>query len=477
MKRYGIADYSEGIFWAIMSLLLSMFIAGGSWVMVIGLLGGLLLVIGAMYFYRGLVLILLVATPSFFVIINTFLKAKGVPVITAERGLLIFLLLIIFAKVCSGLYKVPKFSMLEKLMILLLVIVFLSYLSTFSYRSNYDLYQGAVLYFEAFITPFSAYLIARTLVWDEDQLKLFIWCISLLGGYLAIVAIGQYFFDFLYLTPTYLLVGEDTGRATSGFGSPVHFGQVMAAILVLTLFLYTIISKPPLKALLLVLMVFIFIGEGLSLTRASWLAMLVALAWIYIKDKKIRPLFTIGIVVGTLALVSIGPFLINWDILFTRALDISPIYNRFALWTTAGNMFLDNIIFGIGFGFNAFNDLKREYLFAIGPAALGKYALEPGVPHNEFLHILVMTGITGFISYILVYINAWKLCVKNIIKNNDGDNLSSRFSVYAQAILIIFFVSAMFADMWVYSYFLTLMFFILGVVANLNTKNRVLYER
>jgi O-antigen ligase len=157
--------------------------------------------------------------------------------------------------------------------------------------------------------------------------------------------------------------------------------------------------------------------------------------------------------------------LVQWDTIERRLTDISPIYNRLALWGTALNMAAHNPVLGVGYGYRTFNDAKLEYLVQVGPSALARYALEPGVPHNEFLHVLATTGIVGFAAHAAVIYQAWRLARRRRRADVPAGETASALPVYVQAMLLVYIVSGMFAELFYFKYFLTLIFFMLGVLA------------
>ncbi len=351
-------------------------------------------------------------------------------------------------------------------MLAMLCIAVVSWASTAPRKSGHDLYQGVVLFIEGYVTPYAAYLLARTLTWTEREIKRLLAGLAALAVYLLAVGAGQYFFGFLLLSPTYLGVGLDTDRAASGFGSPVEFGHVMACLTLLCLLLHTHTRDAGARALVLLAAVAAAAGVALSLTRACWLGATVALVYLFWRDARVRRVLASAALAGAAALVIALPMLMRTQVFEQRLTEMTPIYNRLALWSTAANMIVHNPLFGVGFGHRNFNDHKREYAVAVGPAALGKYALNVGVPHNEFLHIFAMTGAVGFGAYAMVYVSALRLTRRWVRGPPGSAALLPRLALYVQAMLLVFLVGGMVSEMWTYRYLLTLIFFMLGILAS-----------
>lgn len=479
--RIALADVFETCLWAFVVLVFSYLLSGGAWVLCGGLLGALLLLIGTLYAPKALTVLWLLGMPSVFVVLDAQVKAGGIPIITADRGLMAALVLAMLLGLLLRRRQWPRLNGIEKWMMAMLLVVMLSFLSTVPRKSGHDLYQGIVLFIEGYVTPYAGYLLARSQTWSERDLRNLLKGLAVLAVYLAAVGAAQYFFGFLYLSPTYLGVGLDTDRAASGFGSPVEFGHVMACLTLLCLLLHTSTRDPGARALVLLAGVCAVAGVALSLTRACWLSASLALLYLFWNDPRVRRVLVTGALVAGIGLAIALPMVMRTQVFEQRLTELTPIYNRLALWSTAANMIAHNPVFGVGFGYRTFNDQKREYLVSFGPAALGKYALQPGVPHNEFLHVFAMTGGVGFLAYTMVYVSALRLTRRwtrgppgatDAIADTPTDTpteatgLLARLAVYVQAMLVIFVVGGLVSEMWTFRYLLTLIFFMLGILAS-----------
>ena len=464
--RYGLGEMLETALWAGVVVVFAYFMAGGAWALAGGLLGALLLTAATLHARKALVVLWLLGMPSLFILVDQQIKGSGIPIVTADRGLMAALVLALLLGLALRRRRLPAPSALEKWMLAMLCIAVVSWASTAPRKSGHDLYQGVVLFIEGYVTPYAAYLLARTLTWTEREVKRLLVGLAGLAVYLLAVGAAQYFFGFLLLSPTYLGVGLDTDRAASGFGSPVEFGHVMACLVLLCLLLHTHTRDAGARALVLLAAVAAAAGVALSLTRACWLGATLALVYLFWRDARVRRVLASAALAGVAALVIALPMLMRTQVFEQRLTEMTPIYNRLALWSTAANMIVHNPLFGVGFGHRNFNDHKREYAVAVGPAALGKYALNVGVPHNEFLHVFAMTGVVGFGVYVMVYVSALRLTRRWVRGPPGTAALLPRLALYVQAMLLIFLVGGMVSEMWTYRYLLTLIFFMLGILAS-----------
>ena len=88
--------------------------------------------------------------------------------------------------------------------------------------------------------------------------------------------------------------------------------------------------------------------------------------------------------------------------------------HRIAIWRFSFELFKDNPIFGTGVG--AFTNAFSDNFLAEYQAAIGKTA-HPDSVHNEYLQMLVTTGICGFISYMGMLISLFVRAIKCVFKN------------------------------------------------------------
>lgn len=456
----------EWVMWVGCCLGFAYFVASGAWVFAAATLGAILFTVTVLHAHRSLIVLWLLSMPTLFVQTDRFIKGAGVPVVTSDRALMGLLIGFLVLRVVASGSRLPRLSSLEKWMIALLGIVVASYLSTVPERNATYLYQGAVLLVEGYVTPLAAYVLGRSQSWTDRELRRLLALFGVLAIYLTLVGILQYFFGVLIFSPTWLGVGTDTDRAASGFGSPVEFGLVMAMLLALSLLNLLGQRDAFVRMLALVATGAAAVGVGLSLTRAAWLAALVVVAWIFWKDKRSRGLITRGVVIGALAGIMAAAFLMRADVFERRLTELTPIYNRIALWSTAAAMIANHPLTGVGFGFRTFNDHKRENLVSVGPSAMGKYALEPGVPHNEFLHVFAMTGLTGFMAYVMVCRRAWGVTRDTARNPARAGTMRSALVPYVQSLMLVVLVGGMFSELWTFRYLLSLAMFMVGVLAS-----------
>lgn len=131
----------------------------------------------------------------------------------------------------------------------------------------------------------------------------------------------------------------------------------------------------------------------LTFTRGVWISFFIALlVGAILKSWKLAAKILVGVLIAaTLAFALVKP--IQDRILLS--LDPSTSYDseRLVLWKTNFYIFLENPFFGLGYGEN--RRYLRDYYDKLGVPE-GQFE---GHAHNQYLHFLAGTGVTGFLMY------------------------------------------------------------------------------
>jgi len=93
-----------------------------------------------------------------------------------------------------------------------------------------------------------------------------------------------------------------------------------------------------------------------------------------------------------------------------------------------------------------------------------QYAVYLGVPHNEYLHVAVMLGISGLILFLMILIRLVKLMFQ-IFHDKNENNLRRHLALYAGAIVIGLMFNSLFSDTYMQDYFWLLAYFLAGTAA------------
>ena len=162
------------------------------------------------------------------------------------------------------------------------------------------------------------------------------------------------------------------------------------------------------QAGLVFLSLFAIIALIFTGVRGAWVAMGVVLAVTFLKipvklQQKIYFMFALTII--SIAIFFVQPKLQN-TFVSGVTLKTQSVSERLLMWRSAGSMFLDYPLLGIGLG--NFGDLY-EQKYILPEAKEGRHPH----PHNIYLQTLSEAGILGFVSFVAVWAYAFTVLVRN----------------------------------------------------------------
>lgn len=476
--EYAISRLIERIFTFIsLAALLAAFaysLATGFWLGVAAILGGALLCAVLLYDSRLMVVGWIVSVPTICVIANNYVKV--IPVVTVDRLFFAIVLGLFFLGLIFDKTRRRGLLSVEKAILLFLTVCLASLIAHSFDRSQQTIIRDVALYIQGLFLPMMSLLIARQVRWDERGLQLLMVGLIGCGVLLGLFGFLQFLFKMSFFVPNYMEVVQnfdhhsgEARRTTGPFANAVEYGCVLGIFSVITLFWFLRARDPFIRGGLLAIMGFMLLALLISRARAAWLGTLIAFGFVFLLDKRSRPFLSVMALAGGFALALALPFIVQsgaFQAISNRAMEWSPIYNRIALSSTALNMFINNPIFGLGFGRSTFFEAKRLYLTSIGDVSAQFAGGGLSVPHNEFLHIMLMTGLTGIIPYILVLVHCFRLLKRSRQSVDEATWFAREFHPYLAGIFAVFLINAMSADIMWFSYLTTLHFFLFGVLAS-----------
>jgi len=254
-----------------------------------------------------------------------------------------------------------------------------------------------------FFAPLLLYFLARNLVKNRADFHVLLWSIVIFGFLAALYAIYE------QLTGNILFVGKETDTSTlrttlTGnlrllrglLGLAANFGRVFLTAIPIAFYLLFETRKPSLKLVLLFAIGILFIGMFLTYNRTSWLAMMIGLFVLQFFYKQFRVMYII------MALVAGVVLAVTWDSVSQSEIVEQRIsgdeaktegFNgRDILWQTAYRMWQAQPI--RGWGFERFEQVSGRFRPDGGRSNLN--AIE-----NDFLRIMVDTGLLGVVPYII----------------------------------------------------------------------------
>lgn len=252
--------------------------------------------------------------------------------------------------------------------------------------------------------PLSLYFFAKNLVQDEGDLHKLFWAATILGSAVAAYAIyeqttgnilflqeGQSASDlWVSYTANLRLIRGLLGRAS-------NFGRVLDATIPISFYLLFESKTVTRRVWLVGMLVVQAYGLFLTYNRTSWYALLLGLTIIQFLYPRFRKAYFV------IALVAVVVLWAAWDQVSESAVveervnsKVSTLEGREARWTAGYNMWRVKPIRGWGFG----QYEKQSGRFRTDGARENFVAIE-----NEYLHILVGSGLVGFLPYVLFLLN------------------------------------------------------------------------
>jgi O-antigen ligase len=463
-KRLNLFWLLEMIIWTGLCALFSLFIAKGAWVQVAGILAALMLFVMLTRYFHVLLCLWMAGIPTLFIFPNNVLH-DILSALTVDRILYGILMATLLGSWLLKRSRPVPTTAVEKAMWVFLAVATLSLLSTAMTKPSKAVYDGFVMLVQGVVMPYSAFVLAKNQVWTEKGMERFFLLLIGVGLYLTVAGVLQFFFQITFFMPRYIDFDVEMDRATGTFFSPTEYGGVLSVILMLALLLYARAKDAVYRMVLLGFSALFTLGILLTKTRAVWVALLVALGVVYWKDRRVRGVLGIAGILGGVALIIALPFLLNSELFERRIAEQEPIYNRIALYATGLNIVIHNPIFGIGFGKDSFREAKFDYISSFGDVS-AQWAAQPGVPHNELMLVLILTGLVGFTAYLIVLYRAYRLLDVAEAQSREKPMIRGELACFLKGAVFVYVTTGMFSDLIFFIYYVLLLYFILGMVAS-----------
>ena len=451
---------SEGAFWGFLALMLAYFVATGDWIGAAAIVAMAALGVVLVTDMKTLAMIWVVGQPTVFVFPNNLVA--GVPFFTVERGLFLILLglVIIRGLTRSGISR--PMNRLDWTALAFVGILTLSFLTTLPFKDMKTVRSDVALLFQCYLMPWLSIVIARRIDWTEQDALRLLRLMTVSGAILVVFGVLQYFLHVQWFTPRSFEVIHE-GRTTGTFGNAAEYGSVLSAMALLTLAQFAGARDPLFRAILLACFGAMVAAAVLALTRSPLLGLAVALLIVFFGDPRIRPFLIAMAIAGVSAATVVIPLVMDADAVTARFEEMESIYNRITLFATAGKMIAAHPVAGVGFGRYGFSDHKTDYLTGVGNIG-AEWAASIGIPHLEFIHIAVLTGLLGLGLYLL----ALKACFSSLwaaYTDVHASPFARTMALYVLAMLVSLVTSGLFVDFIAYNYFAALVYFLVGLTS------------
>ena len=447
------------LFALLLALAVAWCLASGFWIGAAAAIAAVAVTLCALTWPGLLPSVWLLGAPTLFVMVDNALQ--GIPVLYTGRGLFLVVAMFLAARFLLQPGSFARPGPVEKAIGFYLGVMILSFVAHLSTKTGADIKDDIVLMVEALLMPFTAFVVARNLDWDDATLDRFLWAlVAGVGGYLVLVGFLQYAFrwEFFLNKRAWL---EHPDRVTGPFVNALEYGIVLMLVLMAALYLYTRSRTTWTRVGLLALMGAMILALVLSKGRAVWLSIPFAFTLVFVRVPRLRRLIGLGVVIGVAFGLVLLPLVADPSDLSRRLQSSEEYYNRMALWGTALNMIAHQPLTGYGFGAHTFLHHKADFYMPLaGVSAV--WAAWPSVPHNELLHSIVLAGVLGGIACLVLAVTVWRSLTQ---AGKAPDRTARRdLAPFIQAGFLVVVINALFLDMMFLPYVPLLTYFLVGLV-------------
>jgi O-antigen ligase len=456
----------NGMVWCsaiVLATILALLIAVSFWFGIVALVGAV--VIGTVVLRAPLVgLLLWLATgPTLSGVVGGAF-GEGSLVLTPDRVIFVVVALVMTMRWLPCPQRILMPGKIELLMVLFVTICLFSLaLNGGSIKALGGNKKDLIFLLQGYAMPFTGYVLAKNLVRSARDVQWLLWTLVVSGVILAFTGLMQFIGGVAWFDSSrYQMVHGD--RAAGTLSSAVEFGLVVNFSCIMALIMLNRIRSSGVKLGTASLGFILLVAVILSKTRAVWIGFMAGVGIVMAGEHRlIRPMVVIASIGGLIAMVTI-PFFIDLESMSRRVTELAPIYNRIVLTGTALNMFEQHPLFGLGFGQAVFLQEKSSYV--VSTFGIPAYYANMGVPHNEYLHLLVMLGITGLIPYLLIVILAGRRAYAAMTQLPKG-SWERDLAIITLASLASFLLNGIVADLGWFHYAASQVFVLLGATEGL----------
>lgn len=415
------------------------------------------------------------------------IKVPKLPNLSVERIILILISLFFVAEFLLVKRRRLLISSMEMAMIFVSGYIIFSMLAAGTTVSK----EGGVsmgAFLNAYGIPFFMYFISKNVITDEKAIKKFFFFLSLIGLYLGLTGIFEYFNLKQFIFPRMIAlewVGKFHGRARGPFLQAAVNGTVIGMIIFTTFLLFLFETSRLKKTFYIISLMCMTVTLLLTLTRSSWLAFLIAIFVVPIFIPRLRRVFVSSLIIlivlsfilSVFVTINIRTFKTETDLYAEDATLIekivhrykakSSVEGRFDLLKMSFILFLEKPLFGHGYG--ALNELTKEYGISIQQATLDIDISRIGSIHDTTVSNLVELGLVGaglYLFIIFYILNGYRKMLHT--KFQIGGFLGKELTVMCLGTFIVFFVNAQLIDMRYFLFPNSLFFCISGIMAGLH---------
>jgi len=374
--------------------------------------------------------------------------ALGPVTLTVERLLLVGMILLLAWRWRQGLLGRRPLMGSDWLVALLVGYLTVRYALTPSPEVDVPRVSPTWRLIASFWMPAALYAIVRCAKFSEQAWKTMLICLSVLGVYLAALAVAEISQQWWAVFPRYIsdpTLGIHFGRARGPALMSASLGVFLSICFWSAWFLWSHVGRAG-RLALLASMALMCVGLYFTYTRSAWLGLAAGLAVIPLLQfpRSWRPVLIVGMLfVGVIGAATVGNKIIHLNRHDTNGAADHSVYQRASFFYVSMKMVRDAPLVGCGFG--RFYDRKLPYL-ADRSQQIELESIRDLDHHNTFLSLLTETGLIGFSLFLAVLI-AWARASWQLAVDATRENWVRAHGLLAIAALIVYTVNGMFHDL------------------------------
>lgn len=315
---------------------------------------------------------------------------------------------------------------------------------------------GLQLYLDQIVVPLGLFIIAARADLDEETVRKVLLVVIALG----VVWSGIGLYEFATGRSLFAAGGilrwarESYARVGGPFINPAGLGTAIGiSLVVLAGSVSAIKMRTSVRSAILA---FCVIGLAVTLTRGSWLAVVLG---ILVTGLLMGLRGVVAWMGAALASAGVGYVLLQFvgqSALIQRLTGEGPVFNRLIVYVASFRLIADNPWLGVGFGM--FASAIRPYMGPVGNVG-ATYGIGVFAPHNSLLHAASEMGVIGVVMLISVWasIMFWFL-------SGSVDQTRGLVGVVGPAVVSVYVTNALFIDMWLTQNLNPLVYLLLGVM-------------
>jgi O-antigen ligase len=398
-----------------------------------------------------------------FFLLETILKKRKriLPFTSVETAMAMFCMLCIFSMTLSGtLYSAEKGLTLRILL-------------------------------TGFAVPYAIFFISKNVMDNEQKIKKTLIVLSIIGFYLGITGIFEYYQLRSFVFPSYITAwrGSHIGKASGPFLQSGVMGGVLGMILHIPIYLLLQKNNKWLKRFLVTTIVLMLVSLLFTFNRAAWLGFALSSLLAVVFNPRIRKTFFIGLLIMIILIVTqftadqLKPrtFTIHDYLRYSgsiterisgRLMSTGSVYGRINLYGVAWRMFREKPFFGIGFN-RYFSESPKYFQNLEGIP----YEATPGTNlHDTYTKILVELGLVGLGLYLFILLSIFRNSIKLYFRLPPEVFLGKGVVVAFWGMSVVYLARYQFSDMTLFVFINSLFYLVAGIICGLNQRALLQYK-